>query len=171
MSTSRRDRNSQAVADRAARVMKDTRFRRLRTRRVRVLLASSMLALSLRSRRPGSCPVRSPGSPQSSLQVSCGGCSGCRCDSSPTCRRTISTSGRPRSAIAAMSRPTAGSAAPAWSWPAWESVASVASGDHSDTWRIVLRYDTLMGFFWALGAAALSLPSIVLALRDRELPV
>jgi len=43
-------------------------------------------------------------------------------------------------------------------------------GENPDTWNITLSYNAVMGLFWMLEAAALSIPSIVYALRDRELP-
>lgn len=43
------------------------------------------------------------------------------------------------------------------------------SGDF-DTWTVELRFEQVMGMFWMLEAAALSIPSIVFALRDSELP-
>jgi len=43
-------------------------------------------------------------------------------------------------------------------------------GEDPDSWNITLSYNALMGIFWMIEAAALSIPSIVLALRDRELP-
>jgi hypothetical protein len=49
-------------------------------------------------------------------------------------------------------------------------MAFVILGEDPNTWKIALSYDAIMGLFWALEAAALSIPSIVLALRDRELP-
>jgi hypothetical protein len=49
-------------------------------------------------------------------------------------------------------------------------VAFIVLGEDPDTWRVALSYNGVMGIFWMLEAAALSIPSIVLALKDRELP-
>lgn len=49
-------------------------------------------------------------------------------------------------------------------------LAFIVLGEDPNTWKIALSYNALMGLFWMLEAAALSIPSIVLALRDRELP-
>lgn len=40
----------------------------------------------------------------------------------------------------------------------------------ADTVIVTVDYEWVMGIFWMVEAAALSIPSIVLALRDRELP-
>ena len=47
-------------------------------------------------------------------------------------------------------------------------VAFIAFGEDPETWRVALPYNTLMGLFWAIDGAALSIPSIVIALSDRE---
>jgi type IV secretory pathway VirB3-like protein len=49
-------------------------------------------------------------------------------------------------------------------------IAFIVLGEDPDTWRVALTYNGVMGIFWMLEAAALSIPSIVLALKDRELP-
>lgn len=37
-----------------------------------------------------------------------------------------------------------------------------------DTWTVDLTWDWCMALFWVVMACALSLPSMVLAMRDRE---
>jgi type IV secretory pathway VirB3-like protein len=49
-------------------------------------------------------------------------------------------------------------------------VAFIVFGEDPETWKVALSYNGVMGIFWMLEAAALSIPSIVLALTDRELP-
>ena len=49
-------------------------------------------------------------------------------------------------------------------------LAFIVLGEDPETWLVALDYNAVMGIFWMLEAAALSIPSIVLALRDRELP-
>ena len=52
----------------------------------------------------------------------------------------------------------------------WGLLAFIILGEDPDTWRVSPSYNAVMGLFWMLEAAALTIPSIVLALRDRELP-
>ena len=47
-------------------------------------------------------------------------------------------------------------------------VAFVVLGEDPDTWTVDLTWDWCMALFWTVMAYALSLPSMVLALRDRE---
>jgi len=49
-------------------------------------------------------------------------------------------------------------------------LAFIVLGEDPDTWKVAVSYNAVMGLFWMLEAAALSIPSIVLALRDREPP-
>jgi len=47
-------------------------------------------------------------------------------------------------------------------------VAFIALGEDPDTWTVDLTWDWCMALFWTVMASALSLPSMVLAIRDRE---
>ena len=47
-------------------------------------------------------------------------------------------------------------------------VAFIALGEDPDTWTVDLTWDWCMALFWTVIASALSLPSMVLAIRDRE---
>lgn len=170
MSTTRREKNARVVAERAARIMADTRFQRLRTRRARIALATGMIALvaaipaawillgaiagivavvvgvvvwwllRMSVRLVADLPEEYLDERQADL--------------------------RNRSYVEAYR----------WLGGAVVVLASagvlgfIVLGEDPDTWRIALSYDTVMGIFWALEAAALSTPSIVLALGDRELP-
>ena len=47
-------------------------------------------------------------------------------------------------------------------------LAFIVLGEDPDTWTVDLTWDWCMALFWVVMACALSLPSMVLALRDRE---
>jgi hypothetical protein len=47
-------------------------------------------------------------------------------------------------------------------------VAFIVRGEDPDIWTVDLTYEWCMGLFWTVMAGALLLPSMVLAIRDRE---
>ncbi len=47
-------------------------------------------------------------------------------------------------------------------------IAFIALGEDPDTWSVDLTWNWCMALFWTVMACALSLPTMVLALRDRE---
>lgn len=47
-------------------------------------------------------------------------------------------------------------------------LAFIVRGEDPDTWTVELTWEWCMSLFWTLMACALALPSMVLALRDRE---
>jgi len=47
-------------------------------------------------------------------------------------------------------------------------LAFIALGKDPDTWTIDLSWNACMAVFWTVLGCALALPSMVLALRDRE---
>lgn len=170
MSTTRREKNAQVVAERAARIMADTHFQRLRTRRARIALASSMIALVvvipaawiLAGALAGILSVAAAAIVWWLLRMSVRLVADLPEDYLDERQSEL----RNRSYVVAYR----------WLGGVVLILASagvlgfVLLGEDPDTWRIGLSYDTVMGIFWALEAAALGIPSIVLALGDRELP-
>jgi hypothetical protein len=170
MSASRREKNEQLVAERAARIMADRRFQRLRSRGARIGLAVAMIgiivvipltwvflgsiagviavlvgvvvwwALRMSVRLVADLPEEYLDERQSTLR-----------------NRVYVEAYRWFGALVVV----LGSAG---------IVAFIVLGEDPDTWQVALNYNAVMGIFWMLEAAALSTPSIVLALRDRELP-
>lgn len=47
-------------------------------------------------------------------------------------------------------------------------IAFVALGEDPDTWTVDLSWNSCMAVFWTVMGCALALPSMVLALRDRQ---
>ncbi len=169
MSTSRKEKNEQLVAERAERIMTDTRFQGLRTRPARLGLSVAMTALivlipaawvvlgsiagivavlvgivvwwllRMSVRLLADLPEEYLDERQSSLR-----------------NRTYVEAYRWFGGLVIL---LAGAGL----------LAFIVLGEDPDTWRVALSYNAIMGIFWMLEAAALSIPSIVLALRDREL--
>lgn len=170
MSTSRREKNAQLVAERAARIMADTRFQPLRTRRARIALASAMIALVvvipaawiLVGAVAGIAAVVAGVVVWWLLRMSVR----LVADLPEEYLDERQNDLRNRSYVEA------------YRWLGLVVVilasagllAFIVLGKDPDAWSVALSYNTLMGIFWMLEAAALSIPSIVLALRDRELP-
>jgi hypothetical protein len=170
MSISRKEKNERLVAERAARIMADTRFQFLRTRGARVSLAVAMGAvilaipaawillgsigglvlvvasivvwwlLRMSVRLVADLPEDFLDERQATLR-----------------NRAYVDAYRVLGAMVILLA-SAG------------LLAFIVLGKDPDTWTVSLSYDGAMGLFWMLEAAALSIPSIVLALRDRELP-
>ncbi len=169
MSTSRKEKRERLVAERTARIMADTRFQRLRTRPARILLASSMGALVLvipatwigvgslagiaavgvglvvywllrmSVRLVADLPEEYLDERQSELR-----------------NRGYVEAYRWLGSLAVVLA-SAG------------VLAFIVLGKDPNSWRVELSYELVMAIFWMVTAAALSIPSIVLALRDREL--
>jgi len=169
MSTSRKDRNKQQVAVRVDRIMSDTRFQSLRTSRARLALAVVMIALIvvipaawiLIGSIAGIVAVLAGAVVWWMLRLSVRLVADLPdeyLDERQTLLRdrTYLESYRWLAALVII---LAGAAL----------LAFVVLGQDPDTWKIALSYNTVMGIFWMLEAAALSIPSVVLALRDREL--
>ncbi len=170
MSESRRQKNEDRVAEQAARVMSDTKFQRLRTRPARTVLAITMIVLIFAipsawialGSIAGIIAVLAGIVVWWMLRMSVRLVADLPEEFLDERQATLRNKGYVE----------------AYRWFAGFIVilvsagliASIALGDDTDTWRIALDYDTVMGAFWMIEAAALSLPSIVLALRDRELP-
>lgn len=170
MSESRRQKNEDRVAEQAARVMSDTRFQRLRTRPVRTALAITMIALIF------VIPLTwiTLGSIAGIITVLVGVLVWWLLRMSVRLLADLPEEFLDERQASLRNR----SYVEAYRWFAGlvvilvsaGLVASIVGGDDTDTWRVALDYDTVMGMFWMIEAAALSIPSVVLALRDRELP-
>ncbi|MHC5794886.1 hypothetical protein ACVXZ4_01880 [Lacisediminihabitans sp. FW035] len=170
MSTSRKDRNKQQVADRVDRIMSDTRFQSLRTSRARFALAAAMIALIvvipacwiLLGSIAGIVAVLVGAVLWWMLRLSVRLVADLP-DEYLDERQTLLRDRTYLEAyrwLAALVIVLAGAAL----------LAFVVLGQDPDTWKVALNYNAVMGIFWMLEAAALSIPSAVLALRDRELP-
>jgi hypothetical protein len=170
MSTSRKEKNQQLVAERTERIMADTTFQALRTRSARVALAVSMIALIVIIPAawialgviPGLVAVGVGVVVWWLLRMSVR----LLADLPEEYLDERQTELRNRTYV------------DAYRWFGGLVVllasaglaAFVVLGQDPDTWKVSLSYNAIMGLFWMLEAAALSIPSIVLALRDRELP-
>ncbi len=170
MSTSRKEKNDEAVAARVEAIMADNRFAGLRTRRARVALAVTMIALIaviplswvLFGSIPGILAVVVGIVVWWLLRMSV---------------RLIAD--LPEDYLDERQTALRNSVyVDAYRWFGGVVVllasagllAFIVLGEDPDTWRVALSYNGVMGIFWLLEAAALSIPSIVLALKDRELP-
>jgi hypothetical protein len=170
MSTSRKDRTKQQVADRVDRIMSDTRFQSLRTRRARLALAAAMIALIavipaawiVIGSIAGIVAVLGGAVVWWILRLSVRLVADLP-DEYLDERQTLL---RDRTYLEAYRW----LAALVITLAAAALLAFIVLGQDPDTWKVALGYNTVMGIFWMLEAAALSIPSIVLALRDRELP-
>jgi len=170
MSTSRRDKREHLVAERTARIMADVRFQRLRTRPARILLASSMSALVL------VIPAAwiGVGSPAGIVAVGVGAAVYWLLRMSVRLVADLPEEFLDERQVELRNRAYVES----YRWLGGLAVILASAGllafiilaKDPDTWRVELSYDMVMGIFWMVTAAALSIPSIVLALRDRELP-
>lgn len=170
MSSSRKQKNEELVAERAARLMADTKFQWLRTRPARLTLAATMIALiviiPITWTTLGSIAgivavglatvvwwmlrisVREVADlPEEFLD-----------ERQVTVRNRIYVESYRWFAGLVVIVASAG------------LLAFIVLGQDPDTWQVSLSYDGVMGLFWMMEAAALSIPSIILALRDRELP-
>lgn len=168
MSTSRKEKNEQAVAARVEAIMADTRFAALRTRPARVALATTMIvliaAIPLAWVFLGSIPgviavivgavvwwllrmsVRLVADlPEAYLD-----------ERQATLRNRLYVDAYRWLGGLVILLASAG------------LLAFIVLGQDTDTWKIALSYNAVMGIFWLLEAAALSIPSIVVALRERE---
>jgi len=169
MSTTRKERREQAVAANAARIMSDTRFQALRTRPARVALAVSMIALILLiplawmlwGTIPGLLAVGAGFVVWLLLRLSVR----LVADLPEEYLDERQTDLRNRTYL------------DSYRWFAGLVIALASAGllafvvlgEDPDTWKVALSYNAVMGLFWMLEAAALAIPSVVLALRDREL--
>lgn len=170
MSTSRREKNKQLVAERTERLMTDTRFQALRTHRARIALAVAMIALFvvipaawiLLGSIAGIVAVLVGIVVWWMLRMSVRLVADLPEEYLDERQRTL----RNRSYV------------DAYRWfgglvilvASSGIIAFIVLGEDPDSWNVTLNYDAVMGVFWMIEAAALSIPSIVLALRDRELP-
>ncbi len=170
MSTSRREKNKQLVAERTERLMTDTRFQALRTHRARIALAVAMIALFvvipaawiLLGSIAGIVAVLVGIVVWWMLRMSVRLVADLPEEYLDERQRTL----RNRSYV------------DAYRWfgglvilvASSGIIAFIVLGEDPDSWNVTLSYDAVMGVFWMIEAAALSIPSIVLALRDRELP-
>lgn len=170
MSTSRKEKNERLVAERTARIMSDTKFRWLRSRRARVALAVCMIALIgtipaawiVLGSVPGIVAVGLGAIVWGVLRISVRLVADLPeeyLDERQTelRNRTYVESYRWFAAVVILLA-SAG------------ILSFIVLGQGPDSWNVALSYNAVMGWFWMLEAAALSIPSIVLALRDRELP-
>lgn len=170
MSTSRKEKNEQLVAARVEQIMVDTRFQSLRTRKARVALAVAMSALIVVI--PATWIVL--GSIAGIVAVLVGVVVWWLLRMSVRLVADLpdeylderQTDLRNRSYLEAY-RWLAGLVIVL---AATALLAFIVLGEDPNTWSVALGYNTVMGIFWMLEAAALSIPSIVLALRDQELP-
>lgn len=170
MSTSRTEKNEQRVAERAALMMADTTFQRLRSRPARVTLAVGMIAVIVAlpvvwaagGAIPGLLVVVIGVVMWWLLRVSVRLVADLPEEYLDERQRTL----RNRTYVEA------------YRWFAGLVVllagaglaAFIILGEDPDTWSVALSFNAIMGLFWMLEAAALSAPSVVLALTDRELP-
>ncbi len=170
MSTSRKEKNEQLVAERAERLMSDTKFQALRTRPARIALSAVMIALIVTlpviwvfaGLIPGVIAVIAAALVWWMLRLSVR----LVADLPEQYLDERQTELRNRAYVES------------YRWFAGVVVllssagllAFIVLGENPDTWNITLSYNAVMGLFWMLEAAALSIPSIVYALRDRELP-
>jgi hypothetical protein len=167
---SRNTKNEQLVAERAERIMTDTRFQALRTRPARVGLAVTMIILCgvvpaawiLGGAIPGLLAVIVATVVWWMLRMSVRLVADLPEELLDERQATL----RNRTYVES------------YRWFAGLVIvlasagilAFIVVGEDPNTWSVALNYNTVMGIFWMLEAAALAIPSVVLALRDRELP-
>ncbi len=170
MSTSRRKNNKQLVAERTERLMTDTRFQALRTPRARIALAVAMIALFVAI--PAAWILL--GSIAGVVAVLVGIVVWWMLRMSVRLVADLPEEYLDERQSTLRNR----SYVDAYRWFAGLIIlvasagilAFIVLGEDPDSWNITLSYNAVMGIFWMIEAAALSIPSIVLALRDRELP-
>jgi hypothetical protein len=170
MSPTRREKNEQAAAERAARILADTSFHRFRTRPARVALAVSMIALL--AVIPAAWIIL--GSIAGALAVLAGIVVWWLLRMSVRLVADLPEEYLDERQLQLRN----GVYVEGYRWlgglvimlASAGLLAFIVLGEDPDTWRVALSYNAVMGLFWMLEAAALSIPSIVLALRDRELP-
>ena len=170
MSTSRKEKNEQVVAARVEAIMADTRFAGLRKRPARVALAVTMIALI------GIIPLVWVlfGSIPGILAVIAGVVTWWMLRMSVRLVADLPEQYLDERQSTLRNRLYVD----AYRWfgglvvvlASTGLLAFIVLGEDPDTWKVALSYNAVMGIFWMLEAAALSIPSIVLALTDRELP-
>lgn len=170
MSTSRKEKNEQLIAERAERLMTDTKFQVLRSRSSRLALSVAMIALIvlipavwiLLGSLAGVIAVIIGAVVWWLLRMSVRLVADLPEEFLDERQSTLRNRAYVESylwfAAVVIVLASAG------------ILAFIVLGEDPDTWRVALSYNAVMGIFWMLEAAALSIPSIVLALRDRELP-
>ena len=170
MNTSRKEKNEQVVAARVEAIMADTQFASLRTRPARVALAVTMVALIVIIPLVWVLLGAIPGI----IAVFVGVVGWWLLRMSVRLVADLPEEYLDERQIALRNRLYVD----AYRWFAGLVVllasagllAFIVLGEDPHTWHVALSYNGIMGIFWMLEAAALSMPSIVLALRDRELP-
>jgi hypothetical protein len=172
MSTSRRDKREQLIAERTARIMADTRFQRLRTRPARMGLATAMVVLL--AVIPATWILL--GGIAGVIAVIVGAVVWWLLRMSVRLIADLPEEHLDERQSEVRNR----GYVEAYRWlgglvvvvASAGVISFIVLGEDPDTWKIALNYNTLMGLFWMLEGAALSIPSIVLAVRDREpLPI
>lgn len=170
MSTSRKEKNEQLVAERTERIMTDTRFQGLRTRPARVGLSVTMIALMV------AIPLTwvLAGSIAGIVAVGVAAVVWWLLRMSVRLLADL-----PEQYLDERQTELRNSVyVDAYRWFGGLVILSASAGilafivlgQDPETWSVDLDYNAVMGIFWMFEAAALSIPSIVLALRDRELP-
>ncbi len=170
MNTARKEKNEQLVAERTERIMTDTKFQALRSRGARVAIATSMIAVTV------ALPLvwTFLGSVPGIVTVGVGIVVWWLLRMSVRLVADLPEEYLDERQTALRNR----TYVEAYRWFGGLVIllatvglgAFIVFGRDPDTWTISLSYNAIMGLFWMLEAAALSVPSIVLALRDRELP-